>query len=141
MNDVITKEHVFNHTIDKVWSAITKADEISTWFLAADFKAEKGYQYTFKSKDDHCEPILGEVLEATPYTLVYTWVVEGTEAITKVTWNLEPFKDGTRLNLEHSGIANYKGETAVTMFENFNGGWDNCFNLLSNYLQELVHAG
>ena len=52
MKDVITKERVFNHSIDTVWNAISKAEEISTWFIKADFKAEKGYEYTlyFRTK-------------------------------------------------------------------------------------------
>ena len=49
MKDVISKAVIFNHSIDKVWNAISKAEEISTWFIPADFKAEKGYQYTFTS--------------------------------------------------------------------------------------------
>ena len=48
---------------------------------------------------------------------------------------------GTKLYLEHSGISIYEGETAVAMFESFNGGWDNCINELSAYLKELVNAG
>ena len=42
----------------------------------------------------------------------------------------------------HNGtVANYAGDTAVAMFESFNGGWDNCINELSAYLKELVNAG
>lgn len=47
MKDVIKKEQLFNHPIGTIWNAITKAEEISTWFIKADFKAEKGYKYTF----------------------------------------------------------------------------------------------
>ena len=141
MNDLIKKETIFSHNIDTVWNAITNADEISTWFLAADFKPETGYKYTFKSKTDHCQPIFGEVKEATPYKLVYTWVVTGTLAITTVTWQLETTENGTKLYLEHSGISNYKGETAIEMFNSFNGGWDNCINGLTNYLMKEVNAG
>ena len=52
MKDVIKKEHVFNHPIDKVWDAISRAEEISIWFIKADFKAEKGYQYTFTASEE-----------------------------------------------------------------------------------------
>jgi len=141
MNDVIKKEVVFSHPIDKVWNAISKAEEISTWFLDADFKAEKGYQYTFKSKSEECEPIIGEVKEANPYRLVYTWIVTGTKAETTVTWELTSTQNGTKLNLEHSDILNYEGETAIAMFENFNGGWDNCISGLIAYLKETINAG
>ncbi|WP_299116353.1 SRPBCC domain-containing protein [uncultured Winogradskyella sp.] len=141
MSKTITKEKVFNHPIGQIWDAITKAEEISTWFLEADFKPEKGYKYTFNSSGENCSPIIGEVLEANPYTLIYTWVVKDTPATTTVTWKLESFKNGTKLYLEHSGIENYSGETAIEMFNSFNGGWDNCINGLTDYLKEEVNAG
>ncbi|WP_445733881.1 SRPBCC family protein [Mariniflexile sp.] len=142
MKDIIKKETVFNHDIDKVWNAISKAEEISTWFIKADFKAEKGYKYTFTASEDKgCITINGEVKAANPYTLTYTWVAQNTNVETTVTWVLETVKEGTKLYLEHSGISNYEGETAIKMFESFNGGWDGCINLLTDYLKETVHAG
>lgn len=137
MKDVITKEVLFNHPIDRIWNAITKAEEISTWFIKADFKAEKGYQYTFTSEPNEkgCTTISGEIKESNPYVLIYTWIVGGTNVETTVKWELKPTENGTKLVLEHSGITNYTDETAVAMFENFNGGWDNCINGLTNYLK------
>lgn len=142
MKDVITKEHVFDHAIDTVWNAISKAEEISAWFIKADFKAEKGYRYTFTASEEHnCTQITGVVKKADPYTLVYTWIVQDTNAETTVTWFLEPVKEGTRLRLEHSGISKYPDKSAVTMFNNFNAGWDNCITELTTYLKQAVHAG
>ena len=141
MKDVITKEALFSHPIDKVWSAITIAEEISTWFIKADFKAKKGYHYTFTSSEEHgCVPITGIIKQADPYTLVYTWIVENTNVETTVKWELESTENGTKLFLEHSGISNYGGETAVAMFNSFNGGWTNCINELTAYLKDLVNA-
>ncbi|KAA1246885.1 SRPBCC domain-containing protein [Aquimarina sp. RZ0] len=142
MKDSIKKEQVFKHSIDKVWKAITIGEEISTWFISADFKAEEGYRYTFIApKEENCTPITGIVQKATPYTLIYTWIVEGTDVETKVTWRLEKIDEGTKLYLEHSGISNYSAETAIHMFTSFNGGWDNCISKLSQYLIQEVHAG
>ena len=142
MNDLIRKERTFDQPIERVWNAITKAEEISEWFLLADFKAQKGYQYTLRSKDNSCPPIVGEVLNADPYTLAYTWLEEGKPTSTLVTWTLASTENGgTQLLLEHSGIANYKGENVVKMFELFSGGWDNCLNGLTNFFNSEVHAG
>ena len=143
MKDSITKEKVFSHPIDKVWDAISKAEEISTWFIKADFKAEKGYQYTFSSEPNEkgCTTISGTVKEANPYVLVYTWIVANTEVETTVTWKLESVPEGTKLHLEHSGISNYAGDTAIEMFESFNGGWEGCINQLTDYLKKVVNAG
>lgn len=142
MKDVIKKEKLFNHPIDAIWNAITKAEEISTWFIKANFKSEKGYKYTFiASEDKGCLTITGEIKKADPYALIYTWIVENTTAETTVSWKLEPVENGTKLFLEHSGISNYAGETAIAMFDSFNGGWDNCISGLTNYLKEHVNAG
>lgn len=141
MKDAITKVKVLKHPVEKVWDAITKAEEISAWFLEADFKAEVGYHYTFNSKGEECSPIIGEIKSADPYTLIYTWVVKDSPGETTVKWILEPTHEGTKLYLEHSGISNYLGDTAIAMFESFNGGWDNCINGLTNYLKQEVNAG
>ncbi|AXT55087.1 SRPBCC domain-containing protein [Aquimarina sp. MMG015] len=141
MKDVISKEQIFTHSIDKLWNAISIQEEISTWFLPADFKAEVGYQYTFHSPDkENCKPIVGTVKEAKPYTLIYTWTIQGTDVETTVVWRLEEIASGTKLSLEHSGISNYDGETAVEMFTSFDGGWDNCIKDLLNYITQEVHA-
>ena len=136
MKSIITKEVQFSHSIDKVWNAITKAEEISTWFIKADFKAEAGYQYTFTSPPNEkgCTVISGEVKQSSPYTLIYTWVVGDTNVETTVKWELESTESGTKLYLEHSGISNYAGDTAISMFESFNGGWNGCINQLTDYL-------
>lgn len=142
MKDVIKKEHIFAHPIQKVWNAISVAEEISTWFIQADFKAEKGYQYTFTAGEEQgCTKITGEVKNANPYTLIYTWVVENTTTETTVKWDLKETKEGTKLYLEHSGISNYPGDSAVSFFTSFDGGWDNCINELTKFLTKEVHAG
>ncbi|MHA7057361.1 SRPBCC family protein [Aquimarina sp. M1] len=141
MKDSIRKEHIFKYSIDKVWNAISKEEEISAWFLPADFKAEVGYKYTFNATDEeNCSQITGTILQSSPYTLVYTWMVAKTNVETTVTWKLEKTNEGTKLYLEHSGIANYSGDTAVTMFNSFNGGWDNCIIKISEYLTPEVYA-
>ena len=143
MKDVIKKEQLLKQPIQKVWDAISKGEELSMWFIQADFKAVKGYQYTFKAGEEQgCTEITGEVKEANPYTLVYTWIVQNTTAETTVKWVLEEVQEGTKLYLEHSGISNYPNEeTAITMMGHFDKGWDNCINMLSEYLIKQVHAG
>ena len=142
MNDAITKEVLLQHPIDTIWNAITIAEEISSWFIKADFKAEAGYEYTFvASEEKGCINITGEVKSASPYLLVYTWVVQDTNVETTVKWELETTENGTKLTLEHSGISNYAGDTAIAMFNSFNGGWDQCINALDEYVKKLTHAG
>jgi len=131
-NDKIVKTHYFPHPIAKVWKAISDAEEISKWFILADFKAEVRYNYTFTHDQTK---ITGEVLLVNPvYDLIYTWIVKGTGVETTVSWKLEEKENGTFLTLEHTGISGYPGETAVTMFENFQGGWNTCLHNLDEFL-------
>jgi uncharacterized protein YndB with AHSA1/START domain len=141
MKDIIIKEQLFMHPIQTVWEAITQEDLMSSWFLPASFKAEKGFKYSFNAAGGDCSPITGEIIIATPYILQYTWIVTEQPATTIVTWTLESVNGGTKLRLEHSGISNYAGETAIEMFGSFDGGWDNCINGLITFLKEGVHAG
>lgn len=136
MKDTIIREEIINHSIDKVWQAITDSEEISKWFLKAEFKAEVGSDYTFTSPGENCTKITGVIKEAAPYTLVYTWIVEDTNVETTVKWVLEDLGETTKLYLEHSGISNFLAETAVQMFESFNGGWKNCIKGLQAYLNK-----
>ena len=139
MTDIIKKEVLLNHDIDKIWNAISKADQISSWFIKADFIADVGYNYTFTSEPNEkgCTTITGEVKASHPYVLIYTWLVGGTTTETTVKWELEATQNGTKLSLIHSGISNYTGETAVAMFDSFSGGWDNCINGLTEYLKDV----
>lgn len=142
MKDVIRKEQIFNHPIDKVWNAISIGEEISNWFINADFKPKPGYKYTFTAGEEKgCTQITGVVKEANPYTLIYTWVVQDTDVETTVKWMLQEVNGSTKLVLEHSGVSNYTADTAVTMFGHFSAGWDNCVSLLTDYLKKEVHAG
>jgi uncharacterized protein YndB with AHSA1/START domain len=136
MTDQIIKEKVFNHPIERVWKAITKAEEISQWFIHADFKAEKGYAYTFTATEEHgSTQIKGKVLEADPYTLKYTWNVGEAPVETTVTWTLESQGNNqTRLTLVHDGIDKFEGESAVEMFGHFEKGWEACLSVLPEYL-------
>lgn len=142
MKDVIIKKQKLNHSIESVWKAITEQEEISTWFISADFKATPGYQYTFTAPaEQDCTQIKGEVKSAKPYELIYTWIVAGTETETTVRWNLIELDGGTELTLEHSGISNYPDQdTALAMFTSFNGGWDNCVSMLEKHLKETVNG-
>ncbi len=135
MNDVIKKEHQLNFPMKEVWKAISTAEEISSWFIQADFKPEVGFEYTFTHEDTK---ITGKVLEADPYhNLVYTWIVGGTGVETTVSWKLKENEGGTLLKLEHSGIAGYPSkEMATNMFDSFQKGWASCVTNLDKYLKK-----
>ena len=110
-------------------------------FLKANFKPEVGFKYTFEAgEEEDCTQITGIVKSASPYKLIYTWIVEDTNVETTVSWSLEAHEGQTKLVLEHSGISNYDDASAVKFFKDFNGGWDNCLSGLTDYLKSEIHA-
>lgn len=135
MEKTIRQEHRYAHSIQAVWNAISNSEEISAWFIKADFKPEVGYEYTFTHENT---VINGKVLQASPVnTLIYTWVVAGTGVETTVSWYLKEENGETVLTLEHSGIENYPTEDMVTtMFNNFENGWTACATNLGKYLND-----
>lgn len=136
--DKIEKEYQFNHPIRKVWEAISIGEKISTWFIKTDFEPTVGFNYSFKHEEGgECTTINGTVLKVNPINeLEYTWIVEGTDVVTTVSWRLSETENGTRLILVHSGISNYPEDAVSPMFNSFSGGWDKCADDLENYLSE-----
>ena len=134
MSKKVEKQHFYKSPISEVWEAISDQDQISAWFIQADFKAEIGYEYTFKHEDT---TVTGKVLESDPVTnLVYTWIVGGTEVETEVRWTLEEKDGGTLLTIRHTGFENYSEETAVSMFSSTQKGWDAVIKELTTFLSE-----
>lgn len=134
MKDVLVKEKEFSHSIDKVWKAITEGEEISKWFINADFKPEIGYEYTFTATEEHGgTQIKGKVLSVTPYHLQYTWRVGDTGLDTTVSWKLEESNGTTKLVLEHSGMSKFPEQAATEMLGHFEKGWIACFDGLTKY--------
>ncbi len=135
MKNKIERTQLYDFPMKEVWNAISSAEEISAWFIKADFKAEVGYKYRFTHENTN---IVGTVLESDPFhNLVYTWVIEGTGVETTVRWKLEEKDGGTQVTLEHTGIENYPNEEmALNMFNSFSEGWENCFANLGKYLKK-----
>ncbi len=139
MKNFVEKQKFYNHPIDTVWHAISDAQEIGSWFIHADFKAEVGYNYTFTHEDTK---IRGEVLESNPvYKLVYTWDVNNSGTATRVSWLLSEQDGGTLLTLRHDGAEKYGSqETAAQMFGHFEKGWEKATEDLLNYLASAANV-
>ena len=126
----IEVEKTINAPIAKVWKAVSIGEEISKWFIQADFKPEVGYAYTFKHEDTN---IKGEVTETDePNKLVYTWEVEGTGLNSTVEWHLEEDGDSTNVKIVHYGDSE-NTEMLTNMFKSFEEGWTDCLNNLDKH--------
>jgi uncharacterized protein YndB with AHSA1/START domain len=107
MSESIRRELVFPHTREDVWRALTDSATLAEWLMPNDFEPSVGHRFTFRTQPNpqagfdgivHCE-----VLEcAPPSRLAYSWAGGGID--TRVTYQLEPDGDGTRVVFEQSGF-------------------------------------
>ncbi|PLS23103.1 SRPBCC family protein [Neptunicoccus cionae] len=115
-----------------VWTYLTDAKKLGTWYhpAASDLEAGSDYQLLTTADDGSKTPLItGRVLEMdAPNRLVTTFVIgpfEGRE--TTLTWTLSETAGGTRLHLEHAGIKAAAGDAALPLFQALDKGWDEHF--------------
>ena len=137
VQNTIEKTQWFPHSIDKVWRAITENEQVAQWLAPTDFKGEVGAKYALHSPKADCSVVEGIVKEASPYTLIYSWVaLNHKEVETEVKWELSEEKNGTKVNMVHSGILQYEKQAGEEMFASFTGGWERCFNQIEELLNK-----
>ena len=115
-------ERIFPHPVERVWEAISTAENIAAWLFACDFKPEVGHKFTFRTTPPEGSTWRGwtdiEVLEFTPPTrMVWAWESADTDAPTRVIFQLDPVDAGTRLSLHHVG------DSTADDIESVSGGW------------------
>lgn len=109
MTKTIQREMRIPQSREQVWRAIANSAALAEWMFPNDFVARVGHQFTFQVPPNpkvnfdglvvHCE-----VLECEPPDrLAFSWSAGGLEN-TRVSFQLEPDGDGTRLLFEHSGF-------------------------------------
>lgn len=137
-NNAVVVEHTYNASADKVWRAITDAEQMKQWYInVPGFKAKAGHKFQFSGGDENQQLLhLCEVMEVIEEKkLSYSWRFDGYPGDSLVTWELFPEGDKTRLVLTHSGIESFRGDLHPEMkIENFMG-WT---HVLDKMLKEFV---
>jgi uncharacterized protein YndB with AHSA1/START domain len=115
------------HPPERVWQALTDPVTISAWLMATDdFRPEVGAQ--FRLRTQHLSPtgwIDAEVLELDPpRRMVWAWSSKDNPP-SRVTFELEPERSGTRLRLTH------EGEIEPTIGAMLADGWPGRIELLA----------
>jgi uncharacterized protein YndB with AHSA1/START domain len=133
-------EKIFNAPIKKVWAAITDKEEMKQWYFdLAEFKAEKGFTFTFTGGPSPEKQYMHvcEVTEvAPPNKLAYTWRYEGYEGVSTVTFELFEQGDKTLLRLTHEGLETFPSTNPDFASSNFVAGWNDIITKsLSAYLE------
>ncbi len=111
----ISVKRIYNHPIDKVWSALTDAEALSEWLMpVTGFELSRGKQFQFKTEPRgkfdgivNCSIVdYGE-----PHFLQLTWHAAGMPVPTIVTWQLKDQGEGkTFLHLTHNGFQGLGGQ-------------------------------
>ena len=110
MSETIRREILLPQSREQVWSAITDSATLAEWMYPNDFKPCIGHEFTFQVPPNPKAnfeglPVHCEVLECeAPSRLVFSWTVGGRIVDTRVSFQLEPDGEGTRLVFEHSGF-------------------------------------
>lgn len=146
MSKAITREVVLPQAPEQVWKALTDSVTLAEWMYPNDFEPRVGHRFTFQVPPDPKVDFDGlvvrcEVLECeAPRRLVLSWAAGGPVTDTRVSFQLEPAGDGTRLLFEHSGfdLSQPWGEEA---FKGAQYGWAKLLEQLSALLRRRPDKG
>ncbi len=132
MKKDIRKKKFINHPIEEVWEALSKEEKLSEWFMKANFKAEEGFKFEFTEPNG--KKLTGEILTAQdPINLAYSWNDSNLNYTTYVWWKLATKRNGTLLELEHSG---FKGISDYFGGFRYSSKWNKQLKKLTRYLTE-----
>jgi len=127
MTKTIQRELLIPQPPEQVWQALADSAMLAEWMFPNDFEPRVGHRFTFRVPPNpkvgfdgiivHCE-----VLECEPpASLAFSWSAGGL-VDTRVSFQLEPHGDGTRVLFEHAGfdVSQPWGEQA---FKGAEFGW------------------
>jgi uncharacterized protein YndB with AHSA1/START domain len=99
----VVHEAHYPHPVTAVWSALTDPAALALWLMPNDFAPVPDRRFKLDARPSFGF-IEGEVLEVEPpHLLRCRWTIENVDTL--VTFRLEPDGAGTRLTLEHVGLA------------------------------------
>jgi uncharacterized protein YndB with AHSA1/START domain len=146
--DAIVNEIQVAAPPERVFRALTDANELKRWFSGPDCPAKSwkmdarvGGHYSYATEkgsvvvngvsEFECH---GEILECDPpRLLVYTWIAnwhDNKSARTVVRWELEKKGSGTYVKITHSGLA-----SLPIAREDYSGGWPGVVEMLKKYVE------
>jgi uncharacterized protein YndB with AHSA1/START domain len=136
MSNTIQREILIPQPREEVWNALTNSASLAGWMYPNDFEPRVGHRFTFQVPPKPKANFEGltvqcEVLECeAPSRLVFSWTVGGPVTDTRVSFQLQPDGDGTRLLFEHAGfdVSQPWGEQA---FKGAQFGWAKMLEQLS----------
>jgi uncharacterized protein YndB with AHSA1/START domain len=137
----IELEHTFNAKAIDVWNALTQKDFMKQWYFSLeDFRAEKGFRFTFAGGPSPEKQYVHEceIQEAVPHQkLSYTWKYRGYPGSSLLTFTLIPQGKTTQLKLTHEGLESFPSDNPDFAKNNFEKGWDEIIHVnLKKFLEK-----
>jgi uncharacterized protein YndB with AHSA1/START domain len=130
------------HPPAKVWSALTTAEGLGTWFgnaASIDLRPGGTAEMTWTS-GDRAEMRIERIEE--PTTFGFTWHIYGLPAEdprrTYVEFTLEPVSAGTRLTVVESGFSQLPDDEYRAAFDGNTTGWASELAELVDYLDKTA---
>ncbi|QDU40846.1 hypothetical protein Mal4_52090 [Maioricimonas rarisocia] len=141
MTDAIRREILIPQPQEQVWQAIADSESLAEWMFPNDFEPRIGHQFTFHVPPNPKVNFEGlvvecEVLECSPPELLsFSWSAGGPVQDTRVTFQLVPASEGTRILFEHTGfdLSHPFGEHA---FKGAGAGWTNMLKQLTSVVAD-----
>ena len=115
------------HTSDRVWTALTTAEGLASWFgQTATIDLRPGGAARMTWDDGHEVDMRVERVEQ-PSVFGFTWQMGGVPdddpRRTYVEFTLEPLATGTRLTVVETGFAQLPDDTRTAVYEDHSRGW------------------
>jgi len=115
--------------VQRVWAFLTDPQKLSMWLMDSDLTPTPGRNFKFTSPPAgrwdgtiHCE--IQDIIENE--RISYTWCANDIGVTTLVTFDLEPYLEGTRLTLTHNGFKDAVGGSTGRHA----AGWTGCLKAL-----------
>ena len=137
--DRIERTVELDHPPEKVWAALTTAEELGTWFgdAGARIDLRPGGAAEMSWDGGFTVQMRVERVEA-PTVFGYTWQVKGLPEDdprrTYVEFTLEPAGQGTRLTVVETGFAQLPGDVYGDEYQGHVDGWRSELAELASYL-------
>ena len=140
-NEPIIVEQTFNTSINNVWNAITKVDQMRKWFFEniESFKPEVGFATQFSVQSQNRSFLhIWKLTEVVPLKkIIYNWKYGGYSGDSFVMFELFEQQNRTKLRLKHEGIESFPKNIPEFSRESCAGGWNYFIrNSLKKFLEK-----
>ncbi len=133
----IVKEVLLNAPVARVWKAITDKNEMKNWYFdLPEFEPTAGSKFQFYGENEGRKFLhLCRVKEViVNQRISYTWMYEGQNIETLVSFELFPEGEQTRLRLTHEGTEKLPQDRDFAK-SNFEQGW---IEIIQKSLKEYI---